>query len=416
MPLSRTAAGPREALAQAIVTATAHPLRSALGALAMAVGVATVAIVVATLQGLADFARTTTERSFGADTFLLARIGSPGSIGRRELEEKLARNPPIRRSDLRFLERWSGDFVLFAPSAQRSGEVVAGGRKFENAAITGTSAALADIRDLGLARGRFLSRPDETRAAAVAVIGNDVAEALFPGLDPRGRGLRVAGRRLEVIGVQSRLGAAAGASLDRSVFVPLTTFERLFGAPQTLEVFARARDPRRIREAEDRTRATMRARRRLRPGVADTFDVLSPAAARGFVANLTRRVSAAAFPLSAMALFAAIVVVTNTSLVSVTERTREIGMRRALGATRRQIVREVLLESVLVGVVGGAAGLLLVLALATALEAWAGLPASLPAPTIAWGVGAAFLAGILAGLYPARRAAQVDIIAAVRAE
>ena len=108
----------REALGQAARTALAHPLRSGLGALAMAVGVATVAIVITALQGLADFARATTARTFGSDTFVLARIASPGSIGRRELEEKLERNPSIRRSDLRFLERWAGDQVLYAPSAQ----------------------------------------------------------------------------------------------------------------------------------------------------------------------------------------------------------------------------------------------------------------------------------------------------------
>ena len=320
----------------------------------MAVGVATVAIVITAVDGLAAFARLTTARTFGADTFVLARIASPGSIGRRELEEKLERNPAIRRSDLRFLERWAGDRVLYAASAQRSGEATAGFRRFENAAITGTSAALADIRDLGLERGRFLSREDEDRAAAVAVIGKDVAEALFPGLDPLGRRVRVGGRLFEIVGVQSRLGTAAGASQDRYVWMPLPAYERVFGAPDTLQIFARARDVARTTEAEDRTRATMRARRRLLPGIADTFDLLSPTAARGFVANLTERVSAAAFPLSAMALLASIVVVTNTTLVSVTQRTREIGVRRALGATRRQIVREVVLESTLVALVGGA--------------------------------------------------------------
>ena len=416
MSLARTASAVREALGQATHTALAHPLRSGLGALAMAVGVATVAIVVTALQGLADFARSTTARTFGSDSFVLARIGSPGSIGRRELEEKLARNPVIRRSDLRFLERWAGDEVLYAPSAQRSGEATAGGRKFENAAITGTSAALVEIRDLGLARGRFLSRQDEARAAAVAVIGADVADALYPGLDPLGRGLRVAGRRFEVVGVQSRLGTSAGASQDRSVWMPLPAYERAFGAPDTLQVFARARDTGRTPAAEDRTRATMRARRRLPPGTPDTFDLLSPTAARGFVANLTGRVSAAALPLSAMALFASIVVITNTTLVSVTERAREIGVRRALGATRRQIFREVVLESTLVALVGGAAGLLAVVGLASAVQATAAAPVALTAGTALGSFGSAALAGVLAGLYPARRASRIDIIAAVRAE
>jgi len=416
MSLRETASAAREALAESARTAAAHPLRSALGALAMAVGVATVAIVITAVDGLAAFARATTARTFGADTFVLARVASPGSIGRRELEEKLERNPAIRRSDVRFLERWAGDRVLYAPTAQVTGEATAGRRKLENAAITGTAAALADIRDLSLERGRFLSREDEARAAPVVVIGKDVADALFPGLDPLGREVRVGRRLFEVVGVQSRLGTTAGASQDRYVWMPLPTYERVFGAPETLEVFARARDVARTTEAEDRTRATVRARRRLRPGVADTFDLLSPTAARGFVANLTERVSAAALPLSAMALLAAIVVVTNTTLVSVTQRTREIGVRRAVGATRRQIAREVLVEATLVALVGGAAGLLVVLALASAARAAARFPLALTPATALWSFGSAALAGLLAGLYPARRASRVDVIAAVRAE
>jgi putative ABC transport system permease protein len=219
-----------------------------------------------------------------------------------------------------------------------------------------------------------------------------------------------------VVGVQSRLGTAAGASQDRGVWMPLTAYERAFGAADSLQVFARARDVSRTTEAEDRTRTTMRARRRLLPGVADTFDILSPAAARDFVARLTERVSAAALPLSAMALLASIVVVTNTTLVSVTQRTREIGVRRALGATRRQIVREVVLESTLVALAGGAVGLLAVGALASGVQAAATIPLALTPATALWSFGGASLAGILAGLYPARRASRIDVIAAVRAE
>lgn len=404
-----------DTVAQSARTAASHRLRSGLGALAVAVGVATVALVISVLDGLSGFARTTTARSFGADTFVLAQIGAAGSLDRGELEKRLRRNLALRRADARFLDRWAGASVLYAPTAQISGQASAGERRFDDAAISGTTAALADIRDLGLARGRFLSLRDEALAAPVAVIGDDVAQALFPGLDPLGRSLRLGGRRFQVVGVQSRLGSAAGASLDRYVWIPLPAFERVFGPPSRLQVFARARDPRLTMQAEDATRTVLRARRRLRPGVEDNFDLLSPSATRGFVAALAERVSGAALPLGAMALLASIVVVTNTILVSVSQRTREIGVRRALGATRRRIVQEVLVEATLIGLTGGLVGLLAVLALVWAARA-AGWDLPFVPAAFAWGFFAAGLAGVLAGLYPARRAAGIDVIAAVRTE
>ena len=185
----------------------------------------------------------------------------------------------------------------------------------------------------------------------------DIVDALFPGVDPLGRIVRVGGRGFEVVGTQERQGTSGGVSLDRYVWIPLQAFERVFGAPDSLQVFARDPTPERTSAAEDRVRVTMRARRQLAPGKADSFDILTPEAARGFVQGISERISAAAAPISIMALLAAIVVVTNTTLVSVTQRTREIGVRRALGATRRDITLEVLAESSLIALCGGAVGL-----------------------------------------------------------
>ena len=145
----------------------------------------------------------------------------------------------------------------------------------------------------------------------------------------------------------ARQGQAGGVSLDRYIYIPLGAFERAFGAPATLQVFARAPAGGQASTAESRAYASMRARRQLAPGDADTFDIITPEAARTFVLQLATRISAAAMPLSLMALLAAIVVVANTVLVSVTQRTREIGIRRAVGAPRAQILAEVLAESVL---------------------------------------------------------------------
>lgn len=405
-----------DAVRQGAASAWANPLRTGLAALAIAVAVATMVVVVTAIDGVGRYARTVGARTFGSNTFLVAQIASAGRISRKELAEKQERNPPIRRQDLRFLEQHAGDDVLYASTVQRVADVIAGGRRFENAAVTGATATLADLRDLGIGRGRFLRRDEELRGAQVAVIGADIADALFSDRDPLGAALRVSGRRFDVIGVQDRLGSSGGTSLDRSVFVPLVAFERIFGPPPTLSVFARPRVGEDTLGAEDSARAGLRARRQLPPGVADNFDVLTPQAARSFVQNLSARIGVAAGPISAMALLAAIVVVTNTMLVSVTQKTREIGIRRATGATRRQVMTEVLAESVLVAMSGGLAGTALTALALTALAAALDLDLAVSAGTAAKAFGAAALSGILAGYYPALRATRIDVIAALRSE
>lgn len=405
-----------DAIGQGITAALAHRLRSALGALAIAAAVATIVVVVAALDGVAAYARQTTARAFGSETFLIAQVASPGRVSRRELQEQLQRNPAIRRVDLTAMTRLAGDLVDYAPNAQTTAEVSAAGRTFENGAITGTWSTLAGLRDLAIVRGRFFRADEDQSGAQVAVIGADVADALFPGRDPLGAAIRVAGRRFEVIGLQDRLGNSGGASLDRYVWLPLSAYERAFGSPRSLQIFAKTVDGQRSEDGEDRARISLRAARRLEPGAKDNFDVLTPDAARSFVLNLSQRIGAAAGPISAMALLAAIVVVTNTVLVSVTTRTREIGVRRALGASRLQIMSEVLAEAVLVALAGGALGALVASALVTVMATALSVPIGIGMPTLVLALAAAALSGIVAGWYPARRATRLDVIAALRAE
>ncbi|MBP7778912.1 MAG: ABC transporter permease [Acidobacteria bacterium] len=405
-----------DAVAQGLRAAVAHRLRSALGALAIAAAVATVVIVVAALDGVAAYARTTTARAFGADTFLIAQVASPGRVSRRELQQQLQRNPAIRRIELTALERLAGGMVEYAPNAQTRAEVAADGRTYENGAVTGTWSTLAGLRDLAIVRGRFF-RPDEDRSGAqVAVLGADVAATLYPAQDALGQSIRIAGRRFEVIGLQDTLGNSGGMSLDRYVWIPLSAYERAFGAPRSLQIFAKTTPGRPEVDGEDRARVSLRAARSLAPGTQDNFDLLTPDAARGFVLNLSQRIGAAAAPISAMALLAAIVVVTNTVLVSVTTRTREIGVRRALGASRTRIMQEVLAEAVVVAVVGGAVGVLGASGLVQLLASALGVPIGVSMTTLGVALGAAGLSGVLAGWYPARRATRFDVITALRSE
>ncbi len=395
-----------------------HPLRALLAGTAIAAAVATIAVVVVALDGVSRFARTNAARAFGSETFVLAKVAAPGQISRQELERKLERNPNIRRADLRFLDRWAGGRVIYGATVSNRVEVAAGSRRYEGATLVGATSELAGIRDLAIERGRFFSRQEENQARQVVVLGAILAEELFPAVDPLGQTMRIAGRGFEVIGLQERQGNVAGSSLDRNAWIPLPTYERAFGAPETLQILARAPrldEPAATVAAEGRARTSMRARHELGPGEEDDFDILSPDAARGFVQTLSERIGLAAAPISAMALLAAILVVANTILVSVTQRTREIGVRRAVGASRAQILAEVLAESVAIAFLGGLAGVLTVYAV-VAIAGRAGLDLRLGFSTVAWSLLAACASGLLAGWFPARRATRIVVVDALRAE
>jgi putative ABC transport system permease protein len=403
-----------EILRQAVATLRAHPMRSALGALAIAVAVATIVIVVTALDGVRVYTERTTARTFGSDTFVIAQVAAPTRVSRRELLAQLERNPPIQRPEISFLNRYRGEVAIYAPSAQRRSEVTAGALVIEDAVVNGTTASIAAIRQIDLSSGRFFDAREDQAGAAVAVIGADVASTLFPASSPTA--IRLAGRRFDVVGVQTRVGSTGSGSIDKYVWIPLRAYERAFGAPRSYQVFARGADGVSPIDAEDRARVSLRAKRALPIGAPDNFDVLTPDAARGFVANLSQRIGVAAGPISLMALLAAVVVVTNTVLVSVTQRTREIGVRRALGATRRRIVQEVVAESVLLSILGGISGAAAATALMSVAGALSGLPLVVSAATFGWALVAAAGSGLAAAWYPARRATATDVIAAIRTE
>jgi putative ABC transport system permease protein len=404
-----------DGVGEALATIRGNPLRATLAGLAMAAAVTTTAVVQTGLDGLAQSAREASARAFGSDAFVVARFSS-GNLSRRELADKTARNPNITRSDVRFLDGVAGGQVLYAATAQRSGDVIAGGRKFENATINGTQAALFAIRDVGIERGRPMTRDEDVSGAPVIVAGRAVVDELFPGVDPLGQSVRIAGRGFRIVGIQAQQGTAGGVSLDRYVWMPIAAFERAFGAASSLQVFAKAADVARTQAAEDHARISMRARRHLPPGAADTFDIITPEASRSFVAAITERLGAAGPPISLMALIAAIVVITNTTLVSVTQRTREIGIRRAIGASRANVLVETLAESAVIALAGGAAGLLAAAGLLSLASGALAVPLSLSGSTMAGSLAAAGASGLVAGWYPARRAAAFDVINALRQE
>lgn len=406
----------RESFTQAFAVVREYRLRSALGGLAMAAAVIALAGISTGLEVLEAFAVRTAARTIGSDVFTVSQVGPRGSLGRRELARKLERNLAITRADARFLDAHGDDLVIYAPSARRIVDVTSIQGKLDSTPITGTTSVITKIQELVLAEGRFFSEDESRRGVAVAVIGEEVRAACFPNGRAVGGTLRLAGRAFRVVGVQEPLGQLGGQSQDRNVWIPLAAFERTFGPAPSLQLFAKSLTEGETIQAEDRARASLRARRSLYPGQEDTFDVVTPDAARSFVATLSRSLSSAALPISFMSLLAAFVVITNTTLVSVAQRTREIGIRRAVGASRSNISAEVLAESLIVSVLGALAGLVFVAALAAIASKVLDLPLSLAPMTLIRSLLMATVAGLLSGALPAVRAARADVLNALRAD
>lgn len=406
----------QESFSQAFAVVREYRLRSALGALAMAAAVTALAGISTGLEVLQSFAAKATARSIGSDVFTVSKVGVRGGLGRRELARKLKRNVDISRADARFLDAHAEDLVIYAPAARKIVDVTSVEGKLESTPVNGTTVAVMKIQEMALAQGRFFNEDESQRGEAVVVIGDEVYRNCFPSGRALGRTLRIGGRAFKVIGVLEALGQLGGQSQDRYIWVPLGGFERTFGPASSLQMFAKSLTPGETSRAEDRARASLRAKRNLYPGQEDTFDVVTPDAARSFVASLSRSLSAAALPISLASLLAAFVVVTNTTLVSVAQRTREIGIRRAIGARRSNITTEVLAESLIVSVVGALAGLAFVAALATAASAALDLPLALAPATLARSLVMASAAGILSGALPAFRAARADVLTSLRTD
>lgn len=405
-----------ESFSQAFSVVREYRLRSALGALAMAAAVVALAGISTGLEVLESFAARTAARTIGSDVFTVSKVGPRGRLGRRELARKLERNVAISRSDARFLEASGEGLVIYAPSAQRIVDVTSIFGKLESAPVTGTTVAITKIQEMALAQGRFFNDDESRRGDAVAVIGEEIRAACFPGGRALGATLRISGRAFRVVGVQDAMGQLGGQSQDRYVWVPLAAFERTFGPAPGLQMFAKSLVEGDTVRAEDRARASLRAKRSLYPGQADTFDVVTPDAARNFVFTLSRSLSAASLPISIMSLLAAFVVVTNTTLVSVAQRTREIGIRRAIGARKANIGAEVLAESLIVSFLGAVAGLVAVALLAALAASILELPLALAPATLARSLAMATVAGLLSGTLPAVRAVRADVLTSLRAD
>ena len=402
----------------AFASLRAHKLRSFLTLLGVIIGVGSVVLVGAAIDGLGNYAEQSTSKVLGSESFQVGQLLQRGRLSRRERIEKLRYNKPIREEDYQYLRAVTGEQILYSPYRFRIEDLKRDNRILEATTIIGVSSEMAEIRDFSLSEGRFFTPQEEGAKSPVAIIGEDVRQFFFADVTPLGQRLRISGMDFTVIGVQEKIGAVGGQSQDNVAFIPATVFGRLYGPERNMVLFARARPESglTLEEALDLTRAALRTRYKARPGKPDNFDTLTPDAIREFIERILGIITAAVVPVTAISLVVGGVVIMNIMLVSVTERTREIGIRKSIGARQRDLLLQFLLEAVFLAATGGMIGLIGAALLAKIGSLIAGVELRVTLPYILLALAVSTLTGILSGLYPARKAARMDPVEALRAE
>jgi putative ABC transport system permease protein len=406
------------ALSLALDSIRAHKLRSFLTLLGVIIGVASVVLVGAAIDGLGVYAEGITAKAFGTDSYLVAQIASVGRLTNKERAEKQRRNKRILPDDIEYLRETTGEQIVYSAYQQRFDDVKGENQLFEGAPIIGASYTLPEIRDVPIEEGRFFSETEERMRRQVAVVGVEIRDEIFGGASPLGKMIRVAGSEFTIVGLLERQGSSFGRSLDNPVYIPITVYEAMYGSQRGGAVFGKARPETGLsmEEALDTTRSALRGRFKTQPGKEDNFDTLTPDSVRSFVDQILGIISAVVVPVTSISLVVGGIVIMNIMLVSVTERTREIGVRKSLGAKQSDIMLQFLTEAVILSLVGGAAGLGVGALTAVGLSAAFGSTLKVTMPYVVLSILVSTIVGVVSGWYPARRAARMDPVVALRAE
>ena len=388
----------------------ANKLRSFLTILGNIVAVTSIITLVSLIQGITEEVRNVILSELGADAFLVDRRGI---IMSEEDMERTRNNPRITLDDADAIRRFASDVTAVMAEGRRSGEVRYRERVLEAASIQGVTEDFVRFSTFNAETGRLMTPAEVRRRRNVTVIGSETANRLFGALDPIDRQVRIRGVPFRVVGVSRPQGSSFGQSQDEFAVIPLGAFQRLFGSRSSLGLRVQPADPAEIDRAIGEATVALRIERRLKATEDDNFGIFTSETVLSLFNQATTGIFAVLVGVVGLALVVAGIVIMNIMLMAVSERTREIGLRKALGARRQDILWQMLSESVALSVLGGATGTALGAAAALALDRFAPVPAVVHPWSVILAITMTAAVGLFFGLYPAARAAALDPIDAL---
>jgi putative ABC transport system permease protein len=404
----------KEAIKLALQSLWQNKMRTVLTLLGMMIAVSSLIAVVTLVNGAMNYVTTKFSR-YGADVFTVSK--SPPIITSSQQYEKLQKRKDVLYDDYRYVRDNCQRCVGMGAMQSTVAKVVRETNSVTDCSIRGYTWQMPSLQNLDIAEGRGFTAADEEHASQVAIIGTDIRDNLFPGIDPLGQELRVDGEPYTVIGVSEKQGSTFGQSQDNWVGIPLTAYQKSYGTMKTLTIYIKAGSAGPVLEqAGDEVRVLMRSRRHDAPGQPDSFELDINNTLVGFFSTVAAWFGAVAGAIAVIALVVGGIVIMNMMLVSVTERTREIGIRKALGARGQDVMLQFLVESVALALLGGFFGVMAGLVVAQLVTLVLGFPSTVALWSVLVGLFVSAGTGVFFGVYPAYKAARLDPIVALRAE